>query len=45
MRNRRVHGYDQVDLAIVWSVMQEHAPKLAPYLEGVVPKGAAAGKA
>jgi uncharacterized protein with HEPN domain len=44
MRDRCVHAYDQVDLEIVWQVTQEHAPKLARYLEGVVPKQTGAGK-
>jgi uncharacterized protein with HEPN domain len=38
MRNRCVHGYDQVDLEIVWQVTQTHAPELAQDLEGVLPK-------
>lgn len=38
LRDRCVHGYDQVDLEIIWQVTQEHAPKLAHYLDGVLPK-------
>jgi uncharacterized protein with HEPN domain len=38
MRNRGVRGYDQVDLEIGWQVTQTSAPKLAQYLEAVVPK-------
>jgi len=38
MRDRCVHGYDQVDLEIVWQVTQEHAARLVRYLETVVPK-------
>ncbi len=38
LRDRCVHGYDQVDLEIIWQVTQEHAPKLAQYLDGVLPK-------
>jgi uncharacterized protein with HEPN domain len=44
MRDRCVHGYDQVDVEIVWQVTQEHAPKLAQYLEGVVPKPPGTGQ-
>lgn len=43
MRDRCVHGYDQVDLEIVWKVTQEHAPKLAEYLEQVVPEPPGSG--
>jgi uncharacterized protein with HEPN domain len=38
MRDRCVHGYDQVDLEIVWQVTQTQAPDLAKYLENALPK-------
>jgi len=44
MRDRCAHGYDEVDLEVVWQVTQEHAPKLARYLESVLPKAPDAGQ-
>jgi uncharacterized protein with HEPN domain len=38
MRDRCVHGYDNVDLDRVWEVIQTHAPQLVAYLENVLPK-------
>ena len=38
MRDRCVHGYDSVDLDIVWNVAAEHAPMVIAYLETIVPK-------
>jgi uncharacterized protein with HEPN domain len=38
MRDRCVHGYDSIDLPIVWEVVQTHAPKLAADLETILPK-------
>jgi uncharacterized protein with HEPN domain len=38
MRDRCVHGYDNIELNLVWDVTQEHAPKLAAFLETIVPK-------
>ncbi len=38
MRDRCVHGYDNVDLDIVWDVVSSHAPKVITYLETIVPK-------
>ncbi len=38
MRDRCVHGYDNVDLDRVWEVAQIHAPQLIDYLEKIVPK-------
>jgi uncharacterized protein with HEPN domain len=38
MRDRCVHGYDNVDLDIVWDVAFRHAPKVIAYLEAIVPK-------
>jgi uncharacterized protein with HEPN domain len=37
MRDRCVHGYDNVDLDIVWDVVSRHAPKVIAYLETIVP--------
>jgi uncharacterized protein with HEPN domain len=38
MRDRCVHGYDNVDVDIVWDVVSNHAPKVIAYLESIVPK-------
>ena len=38
MRDRCVHGYDNVELDIVWNVASLHAPKVIAYLETIVPK-------
>jgi uncharacterized protein with HEPN domain len=38
MRDRCVHGYDNVDLDRVWEVTQVHAQPLVDYLEKIVPK-------
>jgi len=37
MRNRLIHGYDEVDLAIVWDSVQNDLPPLIAQLEQVVP--------
>jgi uncharacterized protein with HEPN domain len=33
MRNHIVHGYDQIDLEVVWKVLCDHLPALVPHLE------------
>jgi uncharacterized protein with HEPN domain len=33
MRNHIVHGYDQIDLEIVWNVVTMELPPLVPRLE------------
>jgi uncharacterized protein with HEPN domain len=38
MRDRCVHGYDNVDLDRVWEVAEAHAPHLVEYLEKIIPK-------
>jgi uncharacterized protein with HEPN domain len=38
MRDRCVHGYDNVDLDIVWDVASNHVPKVIAYLESIVPR-------
>ena len=38
MRDRCVHGYDNVDLDIVWDVVSRHAPRVIACLETIVPK-------
>ena len=36
MRNRIVHGYDQVDFDILWDVMELHLPPLIAELQRIV---------
>jgi uncharacterized protein with HEPN domain len=38
MRDRLVHGYDDVDLDTVWEVASVHAPGLIGYLEPMLPR-------
>lgn len=33
MRNHIVHGYDQIDLEIMWNVVENRLPPLVPHLE------------
>lgn len=37
MRNRLIHVYDDVDLAIVWDTVQNDLPPLMSQLEKIVP--------
>jgi uncharacterized protein with HEPN domain len=37
MRNRVIHGYDQINLSIVWLVTNEKAPQLMERLEPLLP--------
>ena len=37
MRNRMIHEYDRVDLAVVWDVVQNELPFLIVELETIVP--------
>ena len=39
LRNRITHGYDQVDLDIVWEIAKRDLPSLIAELEKVVPPG------
>jgi uncharacterized protein with HEPN domain len=36
MRHHIVHGYDQIDLEIVWRVVEDELPPLTPMLERVL---------
>lgn len=36
LRNRLIHGYDQIDLDIVWRIVKDDLPGLAKELEVVV---------
>ena len=37
-RHRLIHGYDEVDMDIVWSIIQEDLPKIAQQLEEIIKK-------
>ena len=37
LRNRLIHGYDAVDLDILWQILQHDVPSLIAELERVVP--------
>lgn len=36
MRNHIIHGYDQIDLEIVWQVLTVELPPLVPHLEQIL---------
>jgi uncharacterized protein with HEPN domain len=38
MRNRVIHEYDRVDLAVVWETVRRDLPPLITAIEGVVPR-------
>ena len=38
LRNRIVHGYDEVDWEIVWNVAEHELPKLVPPLRDLLPR-------
>jgi uncharacterized protein with HEPN domain len=40
MRNRVIHGYDAVDLDIVWTTAHERIPELLALIEPLVPPDA-----
>jgi len=37
MRNRLVHGYDSVDLAVLWDTIELDLPPLISQLEQILP--------
>jgi len=37
LRNRLIHGYDTVDLDILWQIVQTDLPPLIVALEGILP--------
>ena len=37
LRNRLAHGYDRVDLDIVWQIVARHLPPLVEELDKIVP--------
>ncbi len=36
MRNRLIHGYDEVDFNFLWSVVQNDLPTLIAQLENIL---------
>ena len=36
MRDRIIHGYDNVDLQIVWDVVKRDIPQIKPKIEGIL---------
>jgi uncharacterized protein with HEPN domain len=39
IRNRVVHGYDEIDVAIIWNVVQVELPPLVPLIERLIRDG------
>jgi len=39
LRNRLIHGYDSVDLDVLWQIMQDDLPALVSALQKIVPSG------
>lgn len=37
LRNRLIHGYDQINLDIVWRIVSDDLPDLATALESILP--------
>ncbi|MCY4003232.1 MAG: DUF86 domain-containing protein [Rhodospirillales bacterium] len=37
MRNRMIHGYEDIDMEIVWDTVERHIPYLIPQLDRLVP--------
>jgi uncharacterized protein with HEPN domain len=37
LRNRLIHGYDEVDFDILWRIVQDDLPKLIVQLERIIP--------
>lgn len=38
MRNRLIHGYDAVDMKVLWDTIREDLPALISILEGILPQ-------
>ncbi|MFZ5453956.1 MAG: DUF86 domain-containing protein [Thermodesulfobacteriota bacterium] len=36
LRNRLIHGYDDVDLDILWEILNQDLPRLVSELEGII---------
>ena len=37
MRNRMIHGYEEIDMDIVWDTVERHIPHLISQVERLVP--------
>jgi uncharacterized protein with HEPN domain len=37
LRNRLIHGYDSVDLDVLWQIVQRDLPPLVAAIEAIVP--------
>ena len=37
MRNRMIHGYEDIDMDIVWDTVEQHIPRLISQIERLVP--------
>jgi len=37
MRNRMIHGYEEIDMDIVWDTVERHIPRLISQVERLVP--------
>ncbi len=44
MRNRLIHGYDEVDLDVLWNVVSQDLPSLIQELEKVIDAGGVGGQ-
>jgi len=40
LRNRLIHGYSDVDLDVLWRILQDDLPALIPELENALKEGA-----
>jgi uncharacterized protein with HEPN domain len=40
MRHRLIHGYAEVRIGLVWSVVQNELPRLIDVLKRIIPKDA-----
>ena len=36
MRDRIIHGYDNVDLSIMWDVVKQEIPRIKPHLQQIL---------
>ncbi len=39
MRNRMIHGYDDIDMDIVWNTSQQSVPNLLTLIEPLISTG------
>jgi uncharacterized protein with HEPN domain len=36
MRDRIIHGYDNVDFQFVWDVVKQEIPRIKPYIQQIL---------